>query len=142
MVRMFIGACAAACMSFGVAAQDDVDNYKGTGVQPPEEITLEQGPLVGDIRLPAGTKVNTDKSVLTGSGVQSYGRVIASTKGSSSRVVRFFLDNMPANGWDLISEFQDEDIMLVYQKQTRVVVIVVERSSRATELRITMTPRS
>ncbi len=94
------------------------------------------------MRLPAGTRVNTDKTVLTGSGVNSYGRIIASTKGSSSKVVRFFLDNMPAAGWNLISELQDEDIMLVYTKPNRVVVIMLERGSRATEIRITMTPRS
>ncbi|UTW60067.1 hypothetical protein KFE96_07085 [Kordiimonas sp. SCSIO 12603] len=142
MVRMFIGALAVAFISFGASAQEDVDNYKGTGVQPPEEITLQQGPLVGDVRLPAGTKVNTDKTVLTGSGVNSYGRILASTKGSSSKVVRFFLDNMPSVGWNLISELQDEDIMLVYTKPNRVVVIMIERGSRATDIRITMTPRS
>ncbi len=142
MVRIIMGALAAALLSFSAFAQDDVDNYKGTGVTPPQDILLSEGPLVGDVRLPAGSRVNTDKSVISGGGAQAYGRILASTKAPSAKVVRFFLDHMPANGWSLISEYQDNDIMLVYQKPNRVVIIRLERGKRASEIHITMTPRS
>ncbi len=142
MARILLSLLAAAIFSINAFAQDAAENYDGTGVQPPKELLLQDGTLVGDIRMPKGTKFDTDKSVILGSGVNSYGRIIGSVSSPTSRVVRFFLDSMPTNGWELISEYQDDDIMMVYQKPTRVVVIIMERNKRSTNLRMTMTPRS
>lgn len=148
MVRSIFGALLSAIVmaGFAVSAQsakaEAAAAYDGTGVQPPEELTLEVGRSVGDIRLPAGTKIDNRKSSMYGSGPNTYGRVLSSVRADTELVTRFFLDNMPGDGWELISEYQADDITLVYQKPTRVVVILIERGKRSTDLRMTLTPRS
>ena len=124
------------------ATAQDASAYDGTGVKPPKELLLKEGRTIGDIRLPKGAGVNAKKSVLLGGGTNSFGKIYSTVKADSDKVARFFLDTMPGDGWELISEFQSDDITFVYQKPTRVVVILIERSKRSTTMRITLTPRS
>lgn len=131
---------------FSAAAQsDDSDGaavYDGTGVKPPKEMLLKEGITIGDVRLPKGTRVNNKRSIILGSGPNSYGKIIATVRADSDLVMRFFLDNMPGDGWELISEFRADDITLTFQKPTRVVVMLIERGKRTTDMRLTLTPRS
>lgn len=125
-----------------LAAQDAAAAYDGTGVKPPKELLLKEGRTIGDIRLPQGASVNAKKSVILGGGSNSYGKIFSVVKADSEKVARFFLDSMPGDGWELISEFQSDDITFVYQKPTRVVTILIERGKRSSDVRITLTPRS
>ncbi len=124
-----------------VAAQDAAA-YDGTGVKPPKELLLKEGRTIGDIRLPKGATVNAKRSVILGGGTNAFGKIFAGVRADSDKVARFFLDTMPGDGWELISEFQSDDITFVFQKPTRVVIILIERSRRSTDMRITLTPRS
>lgn len=148
MLRTLFGAVMSVVMFAGFAASAQSGDaeaaaaYDGTGVKPPEELVLQIGRAVGDIRLPVGTRLDSKKSSIYGSGPNTYGRVYADIRAETDLVMRFFLDNMPGDGWELISEFQSDDITLVYQKPTRVVVILIERGKRTTDLRLTLTPRS
>ncbi|MBL4639106.1 MAG: hypothetical protein JKY57_01115 [Kordiimonadaceae bacterium] len=133
--------CGATTSAFG-QKDDGAAVYDGTGVKPPKELLLKEGITIGDVRLPKGTKINNKKSIILGGGTNSYGKIIASVRADSDLVMRFFLDNMPADGWELISEFRADDITLTFQKPTRVVVMLIERGKRSTDLRLTLTPRS
>jgi hypothetical protein len=124
-----------------VTAQD-ATAYDGTGVKPPKELLLKEGRTIGDIRMPKGASVNAKKSVILGSGPNAFGKIFATVRADSDKVARFFLDTMPGDGWELISEFQSDDITFVYQKPTRVVVVLIERGRRTTTIRVTLTPRS
>lgn len=148
MIRTLFGAMMSAILLAGSAVSAQSANaeaaaaYDGTGVKPPEELMLQIGRAVGDIRLPVGARIDNKKSSIYGSGPNTYGRVWGAVRADTELVMRFFLDNMPGDGWELISEFQSDDITLVYQKPTRVVVIFIERGKRTTDLRMTLTPRS
>jgi len=124
------------------AVAQDAAAYDGTGVKPPKELLLKEGRTIGDIRLPKGASVDAKKSVILGGGSNSFGKILSNVKADSDKVARFFLDTMPGDGWELISEFQSDDITFVYQKPTRVVTILIERGKRSTDMRITLTPRS
>lgn len=145
MVKKYMAALMAVMVMNGLqtAAQDAeaAAAYDGTGVKPPEELLLQHGRTVGDIRLPKGTKLDDEESMILGSGSNTYGKIFASVKADTDMVVRFFLDNMPGDGWELISEYQSDDIRLTFQKPTRVVVMLIERG-RKTDLQLTVTPRS
>lgn len=125
-----------------VDASEAVAGYDGTGVEPPQELLLEGGRTIGDIRFPVGLEVNAKKSIILGAGESSYGKIISSIRADSDLVVKFFRDQMPNEGWTLISEFQADDTTLTYDKPSRVAVLLIERSSRSTTVRITVTPRS
>jgi len=144
MANLMKGALVSALLLVGglEATAQDAAAYDGTGVKPPKELLLKEGRTIGDIRLPKGAGVNAKKSVILGGGANSFGKIFSSVRADSDKVARFFLDTMPGDGWELISEFQSDDITFVYQKPTRVVIILIERSKRTTDMRITLTPRS
>ena len=133
------------CQTFAGSSDssaDAVSGYDGTGVEPPQELLLELGDAIGDIRFPDGMSVDEKNSIILGGGESTFGKIIATVKTDSELVVKFFKDNMPGEGWGLISEFQADDTTLVYDKPTRVAVIIIERSNRTTKVRVTVTPRN
>lgn len=148
--RLISLACAsflmAGCQTLANGAEEPdaqaVAGYDGTGVEPPKEILLELGNAIGDIRFPQGLSVNEKDSIILGSGESTYGKILGSVRTDSELVVKFFKDNMPGEGWGLISEFQADDTTLVYDKPSRVAVVIIERSNRSTKVRVTVTPRN
>ncbi len=133
------------CESFGANSEEAssaVAGYDGTGAEPPQELLLAAGDSIGDIRFPDATIVDEKNSIILGGGGNTFGKIISSVRTDSELVVKFFKDNMPGEGWGLISEFQADDTTLVYDKPTRVAVIIIERSSRSTSIRVTVTPRT
>ena len=125
----------------GDAAQA-VATYDGTGAEPPKELLLALGEAVGDIRFPDATVFDDKNSIILGGGLNTYGKILGTVRTDSELVVKFFKDNMPSEGWGLISEFQADDTTLVYDKPSRVAVVLIERSNRSTKMRITVTPRN
>jgi hypothetical protein len=144
MTKMIKGLLVSAMLASGAvpALAQDAAAYDGTGVKPPKELLLKEGRTIGDIRLPEKAKVDSKRSVILGGGTNAFGKIFSSVKADSEKVARFFLDTMPGDGWELISEFQSDDITFVFQKPTRVVTILVERGKRASDIRIILTPRS
>ena len=144
MAKIMKGAMMAALLVAGgiQATAQDAAAYDGTGVKPPKELLLREGRTIGDIRLPQGSSVDAKKSVILGGGSNTFGKIFSSTRADSDKVARFFMDTMPSDGWELISEFQSDDITFVYQKPNRVVLLIIERSKRTTDTTITLTPRS
>lgn len=147
--KAIVLACAgillAGCQSFASGSESSaaaVSGYDGTGAEPPQELLLELGDAIGDIRFPNGMGVDEKDSIILGAGENTFGKIIGSVRTDSELVVKFFKDNMPGEGWGLISEFQADDTTLVYDKPTRVAVIIIERSNRSTKVRITVTPRN
>lgn len=133
------------CESFGNSSEpaaNAVSGYNSTGVEPPKELLLELGDAIGDIRFPDGLVVDEKDSIILGAGENTFGKILGTLKTDSELVTKFFKDNMPGEGWGLISEFQADDTTLVYDKPTRVAVIIVERSNRSTNIRVTVTPRN
>jgi len=133
------------CESFAnssTPAAEAVSGYDATGVEPPKELLLELGDAIGDIRFPDGLSVDEKRSIILGAGENTFGKILGTVRTDSQLVVKFFKDNMPGEGWGLISEFQADDTTLVYDKPTRVAVVIVERSNRFTKIRVTVTPRN
>lgn len=123
-------------------AADAVASYDGTGAEPPQELLLQLGDAIGDIRFPDATSFNDKDSIILGAGENTFGKILGTVRTDSELVVKFFKDNMPGEGWGLISEFQADDTTLVYDKPSRVAVILIERSNRVTKVRVTVTPRN
>jgi hypothetical protein len=111
---------------------------KSSAAQP---VDLTNGETIGDVAMPAGAVVDTKNSMILGNGNNSFGKIHAKVKADQLKVAEFFKNNMPNEGWGLISEAQDDDIMLTFQKPTRVATIRIERGSKA-KLTIVVTPRN
>ncbi len=139
---VFVFALAFSEAGFAQSNSSGVNSFQGSGVEPPEHMLLQEGTAVGDVVLPKGTKVNDKKSLIVGTDDNSFGKVVAKVSASSELVVKFFKDNLPDKGWELISEAQDKDTTLTFQKPLRVVTVVVERSRARAKVRMMITPRS
>lgn len=111
---------------------------KAAAAQP---VDLTNGETIGDVAMPAGAVVDVKNSMILGNGSNAYGKIYAKVKADQLKVAEFFKNNMPNEGWGLISEAQDDDIMLTFQKPTRVATIRIERGSKA-KLTIVVTPRN
>jgi len=122
----------------GVAAAAPAAQSKSSAAQ---AVDLTNGETIGDVAMPAGAVVDTKNSMILGNGNNSFGKIYAKVKGDQLKVAEFFKNNMPNEGWGLISEAQDDDIMLTFQKPTRVATIRIERGSKA-KLTIVVTPRN
>ncbi|NVJ70996.1 MAG: hypothetical protein HWE08_11610 [Alphaproteobacteria bacterium] len=125
-----VGACGPASM----AIDDGVP-------EPAPDMTLPSGEMIGDVVMPAGSAMDAKRSIILGNGNNAYGKIIAEVRAKQVKVMQFYKENMPTQGWGLISEIQDDDIILTFQKPTRVAVIQIERG-RSTDLTITVTPRN
>lgn len=109
--------------------------------EPAVDPALPNGEMIGDVVMPAGSAMDAKKSIILGNGNNAYGKIIAEVRAPQVRVMDFYKDNMPTQGWGLISEIQDDDIILTFQKPTRVAVIQIERG-RSTDITVTVTPRN
>ncbi|NVJ97168.1 MAG: hypothetical protein HWE25_03390 [Alphaproteobacteria bacterium] len=109
--------------------------------EPAVNPSLPNGEMIGDIVMPAGSSMDSKESIILGNGANAYGKIVAQMKAKQHLVMAFYKENMPSQGWGLISEIQDDDIILTFQKPTRVAVIQIERG-RAVDLTITVTPRN
>jgi len=123
-----------ACGTSSIALDDSVPKVA-------EEMTLPSGEMIGDIVMPAGSAMDAKDSIILGNGANAFGKIIAEVRAKQVKVMQFYKENMPTQGWGLISEIQDDDIILTFQKPTRVAVIQIERG-RSTDLTITVTPRN
>lgn len=138
----------AGCQGFANGSEPSSDaasavaTYDGTGAEPPEELLLVLGEAIGDIRFPDATVFDEKNSIILGSGQNTFGKILSSVRTDSELVIKFFKDNMPNEGWGLISEFQADDTTLVYDKPSRVAVVLIERGNRSTKIRVTVTPRN
>ena len=106
-----------------------------------QPVELRNGESIGDVSMPAGALIDTKKSVILGNGANAYGKIYVKVKADQMKVAEFFKNNMPNEGWGLISEAQDDDIMLTFQKPTRVASIRIERGSTV-KLTVVVTPRN
>lgn len=102
---------------------------------------LSSGELIGDVSMPAGSAMDPKKSIIAGNGANAFGKIIAEVRADQVKVMEFYKQNMPTQGWGLISEYQDDDIMLIFQKPTRIAVVEIERG-RMTDLTIKISPRN
>ncbi len=102
---------------------------------------LPSGEMIGDVSMPAGSAMDPKKSIILGNGNNAFGKIIAEVRANQVKVMEFYKENMPTQGWGLISEIQDDDILLTFQKPTRIAVVRIERG-RMTDLTITVSPRN
>ncbi|WP_020400967.1 hypothetical protein [Kordiimonas gwangyangensis] len=131
-------ALAASMLAVPGAAHAAAAAAKSKQAQPVE---LRNGESIGDVSMPAGALIDTKKSVILGNGANAFGKIYVKVKADQMKVAEFFKNNMPNEGWGLISEAQDDDIMLTFQKPTRVATIRIERGS-SVKLTVVVTPRN
>jgi hypothetical protein len=130
MLSMLIAACA----SSG-------DSPTGT----PSEVQEIQSQLLGDMPLPAASKIIGSDSLIIGRGDSWVGRVVLSGVQTPTDIYAFFQSEYPRVGWTTISAVKSKTSILVFTKGDRTSTVEVNEgpfSGPKTIIIITASPKN
>ena len=117
---LFLSALLAACASSG-------DSPTGT----PSEVQETQAQLLGDMPLPAASKIIGSDSLIIGRGDNWVGRVVLSGVQSPTDIYAFFQSEYPRAGWTTISAVKSKTSILVFTKGDRTSTVEINEGSLA-----------
>lgn len=82
----------------------------------PMETSLEMGKF-SDIPIPAKFKIDNEKSFIFENPAIKAGVLVYTGNGKVSDISTFYKENMPQNGWKLVSSFELKEAVLNFQKE-------------------------
>lgn len=102
-----------------------------------------QSKLLGDMPLPPGSKIDSNNSLILGSGVAWTGRLSINSPINSIQSSVFFRDEFPKAGWTLVSSTTSKKSILVFLKNDRSVTIEIEDGflGNSSTLMLTVAPK-
>ena len=98
----------------------------GAGGDNAQRPTMEQ---LGRMPLPTGTKLYTAESLIFGVGDGWLGRAVFDVPNDATTTYNFFTEQMPRQGWTLISSVRGKRSLLVFTRGDRSATIEVEDAS-------------
>ena len=111
----------------------------------PNEIQETQAQLLGDMPLPAASKIVGSESLIIGRGDNWVGRVVLSGVQSPTDIYAFFQSEYPRAGWTTISAVKSKTSILVFTKGDRTSTVELNEGSFAgpkTLITITASPKN
>jgi hypothetical protein len=111
----------------------------------PSEIQEIQSQLLGDMPLPAASKMIGSDSLIIGRGDSWVGRVVLSGVQSPTDIYAFFQAEYPKAGWTTVSAVKSKTSILVFTKGDRTATIEVNEGSFGgpkTIITITASPKN
>jgi hypothetical protein len=133
-VALALSILLAACASSG-------DSPTGT----PSEVQEIQSQLLGDMPLPAASKMIGADSLIIGRGDNWVGRVVLSGVQTPTDIYAFFQAEYPKAGWTTISAVKSKTSILVFTKGDRTSTIELNEGSLGgpkTLITITASPKN
>ena len=110
-----------------------------TGNSPRTAVGFAQFP---DIAVPAGAKMDVERSLVLGARDNWIGRLAMSATGSTSESYDFFLREMPKFGWQEITSVRSEVSVLTYTRGDRVATVQIRKKTLGgSAVDITVSPR-
>jgi hypothetical protein len=85
--------------------------------------TMEQ---LGRMPLPVGTKLRTNESLIFGVGDGWLGRAVFESPNDATTTYNFFAEQMPRQGWSLISSVRGKRSLLVFTRGDRSAAIELD----------------
>jgi len=97
---------------------------------------------VSDVPIPAGTKINTDKSVILGQGDKWFGRMVLVTDRPSTQAYTYYQEQMPTFGWEQVTAVQGKTSILTFTRGERAATLEINPGTLSgSEVAITVSPR-
>jgi len=133
-VALFVFSLLGGCASSG-------DSPTGT----PSEVQEIQTQLLGDMPLPAASKIIGADSLIIGRGDNWVGRVVLSGVQTPTDIYAFFQSEYPRAGWTTISAVKSKTSILVFSKGDRTATVELMEGSLTgpkTMITITASPKN
>ena len=101
------------------------------------------GQWLGGLPLPAGSVIRADQSLIIGSGDAWVGRAVLDVGRDADAAYRFFMDNLPAQGWSVVTAVRGRQSLIVFTRQERTLTIEIAEPMLGTPaVYVTMAPRN
>ena len=134
LLALFMAAILGACASSG-------DSPSGS----PQEVQEVQSQLLGDMPLPAASKIIGAESLIIGRGDNWVGRVVLSGVQTPTDIYAFFQSEYPRAGWTTVSAVKSKISILVFTKGDRTATVELNEGSLTgpkTLITITSSPKN
>jgi hypothetical protein len=133
-LALFMATILGACASSG-------DSPSGS----PQEVQEVQTQLLGDMPLPAASKIIGAESLIIGRGDNWVGRVVLSGVQTPTDIYAFFQSEYPRAGWTTVSAVKSKTSILVFTKGDRTATVELNEGSMTgpkTLITITSSPKN
>jgi len=98
---------------------------------------------LGGLALPPGSAIRADQSLIIGAGDNWVGRAVLDVGRDADAAYRFFLDNLVAQGWSVVTAVRGRQSLLVMTRQERTLTLeMTEPLLGAPTVYLTMAPRN
>lgn len=95
-----------------------------------------------DVPVPPNSRMDIDRSLIFGRGNSWTGRIVQSTSLSIADAYDFYLENMPAYGWQEITVVRSDISVMTYYRSNRIATISLQPLNLGgTEVQFTISPR-
>ena len=126
-----LGACSSMPDSSSSSSSSSSKSAGSTAYQP-----------VSDVPIPAGTKINTDKSLILGQGDKWVGRMVLVMDRPSTQAYTYYLEQMPTFGWEQVSAVQGKTSVATFTRAERAATLEITSGTLSgSEVSITVSPR-
>lgn len=129
-------ACAPSAMVSSTASPTQTSD-KGKPSAPEQAFTR-----FPDIPVPAGAKIDLDKTLVFGGGETWFGRIAMSANYGADKMFDFYKQDLPSFGWQEITSIRSANSVLTYQREDRIATIQISGSTlQGTQVLITVSPK-
>jgi hypothetical protein len=99
---------------------------------------------VTDVPIPAGSKINTEKSLILGQGDKWVGRMVLVMDRSSTQAYSYYEEQMPKFGWEPVSAVQGKTSTMTFTRgDNRAATLeIVSSTFSGSEVSVTVSPRN
>jgi len=105
--------------------------------------TMAPAQLLGGLALPPGSFILADKSLIIGSGDAWVGRAAVDVGRDADAAYRYFLDNLSAQGWTVVTAVRGRQSLMVLTRQERTLTVeLAEPMLGSATAYLTMAPRN
>lgn len=95
-----------------------------------------------DVPIPPGTKINTERSVIVGSGDKWVGKMVLILDRQTTQAYSYYQEQMQAFGWEPVTAVQGKTSTLTFVRAERAATVEISPSGlRSSEVAITAGPR-
>ncbi len=112
-----VGALLAGCNSTPLSTSADSGGQAAGAVAP--------GQSLGGLPLPPGSTIRADQSLIIGAGDTWVGRASLDAGRDADAIYRFFLDNLTAQGWTVLTAVRSRQSLLVLTRQERTLTVEI-----------------
>jgi hypothetical protein len=122
----------------GTAAANQTTGKKSI----PDPKKLPDQKEFGDVMIPREMDIDKDASFIYNRGGVNAGLLRLSGRVDGKSLMRYFQNNMANEGWRMASQFQAPQSLMLFEKENRVCVIMLEDSTFQTFVDVWVVPRN